>query len=473
MRLPRLAVLLFTVLVVSVARGGELRVGAAAVEITPEPGTPMAGYYSARAMEGVHDPLYAKALVLEQDGRKAALVVCDLISMTRGVTEQSRRLIEQADAALPAERVMISATHSHTGPVLPTGSSRDPALAGEGVGKAQQYVEALPARIAEAVRQANASLAPAKASVGRGYEDRLSFNRRYLMKDGTVGWNPGKLNPNIITPAGPTDPEVPVVYFESPDGKPIATYVNFAMHLDTTGGLRASADYPATLAQLLGRIKGPDMLTLFSTGCCGDINHIDVKTKTRQQGYDEAARIGTVLAGEVLKTYTRLTPVQTAGPRGKREMVKLDLPEIKPGEVEEAEKIAAAVASGQKPAPPFLEQVKAFKVLDVVRRNGKPIEVEVQVIALGDDLAFVALPGEIFVELGLAVKQQSPFPHTVIAELANGSVGYVPTFKAYAQGNYEVVSARCAAGSGEKLATIAVKLLKELKGAAATAVPAK
>ena len=116
-----------------------------------------------------------------------------------------------------------------------------------------------------------------------------------------------------------------------------------------------------------------------------------------------------------------------------------------------------------------MKLVKAYQVLDVAAREGKPLEVEVQVIALGDELAWVSLPGEIFVELGLAVKQQSPFPHTVIAELANGSVGYVPTFKAYAQGNYEVVSARCAAGSGEKLATTAVKLLKELKGADAPA----
>jgi neutral ceramidase len=467
MRFARPALVLLCAMTVP-SRAGELRVGAAQVEITPDVGTPMAGYYSARAMEGVHDPLYAKVLVLEQDGRKAALVVCDLISMTRGVTDESRKLIEHADPALPPERVMISATHSHTGPVLPTGSSRDPALAGDGMGKARQYVEALPARIADAVRRADAKLAPAKVSIGRGFEDRLSFNRRFFMKDGTVGWNPGKLNPNIVAPAGPIDPDVPVVYFESSaDGRPIATYVNFAMHLDTTGGLRASADYPGTLAQLLGRVKGPDMVTLFTAGCCGDINHIDVSTKTPQHGYGEAARIGTVLAGEVLKTYARLTPVQTFGPRGKRELVSLDLPENKPGEVEAAEKVAAAF--GERNKPPFLEQVKAYRVLDVARREGKPIEAEVQVIALGDDLAFVSLPGEIFVELGLSVKQQSPFRHTVIAELANGSVGYVPTFKAYAQGNYEVVSARCAAGSGEKLATTAVKLLKELKGAEAPA----
>jgi neutral ceramidase len=86
----------------------------------------------------------------------------------------------------------------------------------------------------------------------------------------------------------------------------------------------------------------------------------------------------------------------------------------------------------------------------------------VQVIALGNEVAWVSLPGEIFTELGLAIKQDSPFPHTIIAELANGSIGYIPSRRAYEQGNYEVVSARCAQGSGERLVDAAVKMLKEL-----------
>jgi hypothetical protein len=86
----------------------------------------------------------------------------------------------------------------------------------------------------------------------------------------------------------------------------------------------------------------------------------------------------------------------------------------------------------------------------------------VQVIALGDQVAWVSLPGEVFVELGLAIKQDSPFPHTIIAELANGAIGYIPSRRAYAQGNYEVVSARCAEGSGELLVDAAVRLLKQL-----------
>jgi hypothetical protein len=86
----------------------------------------------------------------------------------------------------------------------------------------------------------------------------------------------------------------------------------------------------------------------------------------------------------------------------------------------------------------------------------------VQVIAFSDDLAIVALPGEIFVELGLAIKKASPFKYTFIAELANGSIGYIPNRSAYPEGNYEVVSARCATGSGEMLVDAAVKMLKEL-----------
>ena len=112
--------------------------------------------------------------------------------------------------------------------------------------------------------------------------------------------------------------------------------------------------------------------------------------------------------------------------------------------------------------PAFMEMVDAFKVLDVAAREGKPHEVEVQVIALGKQLAWVSLPGEVFTELGLAIKQDSPFPTTIIAELANGLLGYIPSRRAYAQGNYEVVSARCAEGSGERLVDAAVKMLKEL-----------
>ncbi len=463
-KLLQTTVVLFACLGSLVVEADDLRVGAASVKITPPIGVPMAGYYFERAAEGVHDDLYAKAIVLEKDGVKAALVALDLISTNRDVVEAARQEIEEK-AGIRGDHVIISATHAHTGPVLSGRSTRDDAL-GAKKPIAEEYTASLPNRIAESILTAQAKLMPAKIAAGIGHEEGLSFNRRFHMKDGSVGWNPGKLNPNIIRPVGPIDPDVPVLYFETPDGRPLATYVNFAMHLDTVGGLQISADYPYTLSRLLGEFKGWEMLTVFTTGTAGDINHVNVKWANPQKGHGEAARIGTILAAEVLKTFERLEWLE-AGPLGARsEIITLPLAKLEAGEVEKAREVAARHREGKSNQPTFLETVKAYKVLDVVGRDGKPLEAEVQVIALGKDVAWVGLPGEIFVELGLAIKNASPFKYTIIAELANGSVGYVPTKRAYPEGNYEPVSARCAEGSGETMADTALRLLRELYAAA-------
>jgi hypothetical protein len=348
--------------------------------------------------------------------------------------------------------------------VLYDGSPRADFLTAGGAKVAKEYAAELPAKVAGAVKKAHDARVPARLSFGTGTEEGLAFNRRFHMTDGSVGWNPGKKNPNIVRPAGPTDPSVPVVLVETDarQPRPIAVYVNFAMHLDTVGGLRYSADYPGTLSKALAAVKGDGVVTLFATGCCGDINHINVASALPQKGPGEAARIGTRLAGEVLRTFDKLAPASDGPLRVSHETVELSLPEVTTEEVAAAKKVLTELAAGKKPAPRFLDQVQAFKALDVSERLGKPLKVEVQVISLGDDLAWASLPGEIFVELGLQIKRGSPFKQTMIAELANGSIGYVPNRVAYPQGNYEVVSARCAAGSGEKLVDGAVKQLRAL-----------
>jgi hypothetical protein len=284
------------------------------------------------------------------------------------------------------------------------------------------------------------------------------------MKDGRVGWNPGKLNPKVDRPAGPVDPDVPVVLFETADDKatPIATYTGFAMHMDTVGSERISADYAAPLRELLAKFKGPDMVTVFGTGACGDINHIDPNTSRKQEGLGEARRIGTVLAGEVIKSYARLEPLPDGPLRVKSTKLQLALPEIKPGDVEWAREAILTPAKARM----VMDRVKALKILDTAARRGEPLEVEVQVVALGDDLAWVSMPGELFVDLGLDIKKSSPFRNTVIVELANGAVGYLPTSRAFAEGNYEPTNARTAPGSGERLVRAALDLLFELRGSA-------
>jgi neutral ceramidase len=432
--------------------------GAAVADITPPRGCPMAGYYSARGAEGTHDPLQAKALVVEQDGTRVALVALDLIGTPRELVEAARAAVEKA-TGIPAAHVMISATHSHTGPVLSErGRFTDGVPGGQQI--LRDYLKELPARIAAAVKAADDTRRPARVTTATGREDGLAFNRRFFMLDGTVGWNPGKRNPRIVRPAGPTDPAVPVVFVDGLDGKPIATYVNFAMHLDTVGGMYYSADYPYQLARCLAAVRGDDMVTIFTTGCCGDINHINVSSAAPQKGDGEAARIGTRLAAEVLRTYERLEPVAVGPLRVSHAIVELELPAVTAEDVAKGKAVIAALGAGAKPGPAFLEQVKAFQAVEVAGRLGKAFPVEVQVISLGDDLAWVSLPGEIFVELGLAIKAGSPFRHTIVAELANGSIGYIPNRVAYSQGNYEVVSARVAAGGGEKLVDEALRQLR-------------
>jgi hypothetical protein len=440
------------------ASAAPLTAGAAVSDITPPRGCPMAGYYSARGAEGTHDPLQAKALVFEQDGTRVALVALDLIGTPRELVQAARAAVEK-ETGIPAGHVMISATHSHTGPVLAERGRFTEGVPG-GQDILRDYLKGLPGRIAAAVKAADAARKPARVSTATGREDGLAFNRRFFMLDGTVGWNPGKRNPRVVRPAGPTDPAVPVVCVDGLDGKPIATYVNFAMHLDTVGGMYYSADYPYQLARCLAAARGEGVVTVFTTGCCGDVNHINASSAAPQKGHEEAARIGTRLAAEVLRTVEKAESVAAGPLRVSSAMVELELPRVTAEDVAKGKGVIAALDAGSKPAPAFLDQVQAFQAVEVAGRLGKAFAVEVQVISLGDDLAWVSLPGEIFVELGLTIKAGSPFRQTVIAELANGSIGYIPNRVAYSQGNYEVVSARVAAGSGERLVDEALRQLR-------------
>jgi hypothetical protein len=371
----------------------------------------------------------------------------------------ARGLIER-QTGIPGSHVMISGTHSHTGPVLSSNKPRDDAFGGSSR-LAVGFMKGLPAQIAAAVAAADKSRVPAKLLRAVGREDGLAFNRRFHMRDGTVGWNPGKRNPKTICPAGPTDPAVPVTLIQTADGKrTLACTVNFAMHLDTVGGLLYSADYPYWLGKCLEAALGDGVLTVFTMGCSGDVNHINVNWANPQKGHTEAARIGTRLAAAVLRAVEHAEPAADGPLLATAATLDLLPAPVSPDEVEAATGVIAKVLADAKPAPAFLDQVRAFKAKDVADRLGKPFPAEVQVITLGTDLAWVGLPGEIFTSLGLAVKHGSPFPVTAVVSLANGSVGYVPDRVAYPQGNYEVVSARVAAGSGERLADEAIRQLK-------------
>lgn len=444
-------------------RSGEpIRAGAAAVDITPPLGVPLAGYYHARAATEVLDPLFAKALVIEAEGAVAAWVSLDLISITRSITDQARAAIQKT-LGIPSPQVLLSATHAHTGPELARRSRRSQDQVGQSK-LALDYTERLPERIAEAVALAYQQRQPAQLSLARSRCDTVAFNRRYFMRDGSVAWNPGKGNPDIVLPAGPTDPELTLLYVQprkaSDPRQALATYVNFALHPDTTGGSRISADWPGALSRVLAGYHGSNHLTLVANGPCGNLNHLDCAWPWPQNGPGEAHRIAVLLGAAVFQAYKTLVPLVPGPIAARSQPVELALPEITPEQLEEARQIVAQTPNDR--GTNFMRLVRAYRVLEVADRQGRPYEVEVQVIALGRQVAWVALPGEVFVELGLAIKQRSPFPYTFVVELANENIGYIPDRRSYAEGQYEPESARCAPGSGEKLVATAVDLLKAL-----------
>ncbi|MPY88789.1 MAG: hypothetical protein GEU99_12775 [Luteitalea sp.] len=439
--------------------GEELRVGRAAVRITPEVGTPMGSSYGIAISEGIHDDLFAKAIVFERDGVKAALVACDLISIRKAIVEDARRLIE-ARTGLKGQHVILSATHGHAGPQMHPMFLR--ILGGEPEQKGLEYIRRLPEWIAESVRKAEENLQPARLSVGTIREDAISFNRRFLMRDGSVRMNPGRQNAAAVRPVGPIDPIVSVANFEaSESGESLATMVNFALHVAVVGGRQISADFPGVLSRRLAAVRGREALTVFTNGMSGNINHIDTSRQTQSTGQQEAERIGTVLEARVRQALRTLRPVSSAPLRVRSRRVELSVRPVRDEEVEEAKRLMSRV--GSRSAPPFHDVVRAWRVIDLSEMASGVLATEVQALTLGDEVAFVGFPGDAFVELGLGIKSSSPFPFTVVGEQAGtGAISYVPNLKAFWEGGYEVISARFLPGGGERLVEAVQRLLIEL-----------
>jgi hypothetical protein len=454
----------------TVTARAELRAGAAQTILTPPNGVNMAGYYNVRGSTGVLDDICSHALVLDDGTTRVALVSLDLIGTPRELVDAVRAQMEKS-GILPGAHIMISATHAHTGPVpgnilrTPEAPDGGPPAPDSVHGK---YLATLPGIIAASISEAAAKLSPVTVSGLSGECTDLAFCRRFYMRDGTVGWNPGKLNPNAMTPTGPTDPQVQAILFEAPHKPGVhvpatAVYANFSMHPDTVSGTKISADYPGVLARLMAGYHGPDCITLYGNGTCGNLNHVDTSWERRQGGIEEANRIGTLLAASLFRAEKAEHPISSGTVRVKSVAVPLSVPTISPEQAEMARETVRK--SGAGGAPSFMQLVRANRLLDLAPRDGKPIAAEVQVISIGQDVAWVGLPGEVFVELGLALKKRSPFRQTIIATLTNGNWGYLPDRRSYAEGNYEAESSRVEPGSGEKLVDAAVDLLKEQYGA--------
>ncbi len=448
-----------------------LKVGVATTEITPPLGYPMAGYFNERGAEGVLDPLNAKAIVFEQGDSKAALVVCDIISVPRELGDAIREKVE-AETGIPATNVTISATHTHTGPRLGAELTKylDRAKAGTlKEGEPLPYIPKLIDAVAGVIKQAHDSAKPAGLEVAEGIEDTTAFNRRFLLKDGTVRTWARLDQPDVVKAAGPTDPTVGILAVtREGQENPEAAIVNFSLHCDTVAGTHKthySADYPGHIARVLTAEFGPQFVSIFATAPCGDINHNDPTGKVRRI----APEIGEIIGKAAAKAFPESKPIV---PDLGVKQATLDIPlqDFTAEDLAWAKDVVQRRAKGESfPTPLAARAGRIMRLNGLKSSQGNTDSAktgsllgEVQVIRLSKDVAIVTLPGEVFVELGLDIKKASPFKHTFVIELCNDSPAYVPTRKAMAQGSYEVENSLYAAGGGEMLVEKAIELLKEL-----------
>jgi hypothetical protein len=427
----------------------------------------MAGFFHYRAAETVDDDLTARALVLDDGATRLAIVVCDLISLKANIVAVARARISEM-YGIPPERVMISCTHTHTGPV--TSENR-------GVQPDQAYMEWLPVRIADAVGIACSRLAPAQVAYGSADVSGVCFNRRFRMRDGTVVFNPGVGNPDIIEPAGPTDPQVTTLLVEDTSGTPLAVWACLSTHyVGTDHECALSADYYGYFADAIRRGLGERCVGILANGTSGNINTIDVHQVLPLKGTARARLVGTAVAAAAIQGVMTRGRHQDVILEGQTMALNVTRWNVTADDIALAEAIMAQPAgSDVQPAARFsyvvgqpipAPQVRPYAsgMLDLARLPDRG-ETELQVMRIGD-FALVALPGEIFVEFGLTIKAESPFDTVAVVGLANDHIGYVPTEEAFRQGGYETwrtPTSWSAPGTGEAMTGAVISRLKEMR----------
>jgi neutral ceramidase len=424
-----------------------LKAGFAERDITPDIGMEAPGNYGKSYHRTFHDPCKVRSVVFDDGKERVALVGVDLLFVTRHLVTETRAQI-QTRCGIRPECVLIGASHSHSSGPIGMGEPGDYENASalvknlateKSVISNPGYMQLLQRQIVEAVVGANTTRADAKLAVGYGVEDQVSFNRRFHMKNGLTFTHPGAGNPEILSPAGPIDPQVGVAAVWDLKGSLLGCVVNFSCHATTSpGGI--SGNWIGTMEQALRRATGDASLpVVFLQGACGDVTQVDNLTKFQNPAAEEWCEI---VGGRVgVEAYKTLLLIR----RGASTNIALDVRQriwsIK-RRAPTPEKIEHALERVQKDPKEVGETEWTFAketvLLDALIKTRPEVEVEVQAIKVGP-LVLVSNPAEYFVQYGLELKKGSKFLYTFPVELANGCVGYVPTEEAFSAngGGYE------------------------------------
>lgn len=408
-----------------------IRVGFGTACITPQPGKEIPGLFERRFALGVYDDLYARAVVVDDEERCVALVHVDAIVVPEPVVAEARKEVERL-CGVPGKNCMIAATHTHSGgPICSLLTSEvDP-----------EYPTFVARQIASAVCEASRRAQAGFVGVGAAHASGVAFNRRFVMRDGKHRTHPGKLDPDMVRPAGPEDATVTVVSFYDPDTlRPQGCIVNFACHATHMNGYLFSADYVKWVVDTLQAVYGRGFGVVYLNGACGDVTQVDNQSpRPVEMGPYWAERTGRVVGAAALQAIARTDPYNEATVAARVATLRAAVRKTP----EPALKAARELLARKPVTPRDVETVFAREVLEVekIRRRTPTRPLEVLGIRIADAL-FWGAPGELFQAFALAVRDASPFPHTCCVELAGGYNGYICTDEAFAGGGYEVRTAR-------------------------------
>ena len=421
------------------------RAGAATSNVTPPLGSSINGGFQDGKAAYIHDELHARCLALDDGKTQLVFVVVDSCVIGRDVFDAAKKLVHQA-TGLPMENLMLSATHSHS------------CATAQAVGQSEpdpMYQRFLARRIADGVRRALYNRVPAKLGHGSAAVPGQVFNRRWKMQPGTIAptplgvttdqvkTNPGVRNPNLVEPAGPTDPGVAFISVQSADGKPLALLANYSLHyVGGVGPGHISADYFGVFSQRIGELLGagdaePPFVGLMSNGTSGDINNINFRGgQEKQPPYGRIKIVAEEVAQAVAAAVRQVEHRSSVSLAAAQKEVELGVRLPTAAEVE-----AARVVMQQSKLFPRMETMEQVYARETVLLADFPktVSAPLQVFRIGD-LRVSAIPAEVFVEIGLDLKKRHAPTFTV--SLANAYHGYLPTPEHHALGGYETWRAR-------------------------------
>lgn len=449
-----------------------LRAGAATSNITPALGSAIIGGFLPFPATNVHDELHARCLVLDDGKTKLALVIVDLLGIQSNVSQAARKLIDQ-EAGIPSTNVLISAIHNHSAASALGDKHFDYPQ------KIDEYQTFVARRIADGVKCAVNRLRPAQLGFTTAQAPEHVFNRRWFLKPGTmppnpfggidqVKMNPPAGSPDLVKPAGPTDPTVSILAVREPNGRPIAVYSCYSLHyVGGVGHGDISADYYGMYCQRLehllqGDEQDPPLVVMMANGTSGDVNNIDfLHPRAAKKPYEQMRFVADDLAAKVqaalanVKYSDRLTLAA-----GYRELV---IATRRPT----AEQLAWAkqtLAKGGKPDIPYV-YAQRFEAL---ASGATSVPAPLQVLRIGE-VCIGSLPNEIFCEIGLEFRKRSPVQPAFLVSLAHGYFDYLPTPKQHELGGYEtwLATNRLEPNASEKMLKALLEITAELRPSAA------